>query len=528
MGAELPMGKEMQMGKGEPMEKELPIRKQTGTGNVSGAKGMPSRRKKVLCAIYVAMAFIMISLPLASMPFKLDREGYEKRALSEMPRLFGEGESALEFPSRFDTYFSENFGLRSYMITLYSGLVYNLTGDSVNDKVIAGKDGWLFFHETLDDYTNGSELGPDMINLLYRSLYLQCEYLSERGIGFIFMAAPNKNSIYGEYMPQRYRKSPSKTNLELLNECLSSGSVPFINLQELLITNKDGQQLYHRKDTHWNNYGAMLAYREIMRKTAGLVGQFGYADYEDTSYAIEKNWEGDLEAMLFPAFPGKDYQVVFDKEPTYRFIRPMRTYEDMLIETVSTVNDKRLLMFRDSFANALIPFLSDAFGYACYSRAVPFNYSLIERADPDIVIVEIAERNLPRLLDTAPLMPAPQRQGLPVNLKTTEKISAAMAIDREGQYVKIHGNIFSAEPLTGISEIYVSLFNETGRYDFEAFPVLNRQEENAGFENVSPVGFSMLLDEKGIPAGEYEIRVALKTEQGYMEPFGEGIIHSFQ
>ena len=74
----------------------------------------------------------------------------------------------------------------------------------------------------------------------------------------------------------------------------------------------------------------------------------------------------------------------------------------------------------------------------------------------------------------------------------------------------------------------MSLFNEAGRYYFEAFPVLNRQEENAGFENVSPVGFSMLLDEKGIPAGAYEIRVVLKTEQGYMEPFGEGIIHSFQ
>ena len=415
------------------------------------------------------------------------------------------------------------------MITLYSGLVYNLIGDSVNDKVIAGKDGWLFFHETLDDYMNGSGLSSDEINLLYRNLYLQCEYLTERGIGFIFMAAPNKNSIYGEYMPQRYRKSLSKTNLELLNECLSSGSVPFINLQELLIVNKDKQQLYHKKDTHWNNYGAMLAYGEIMKKASGLTGQFDYDDFVNSSYIIEKNWQGDLDAVLLPAFPGRDYQVEFDKETQYRFIRPMRTYEDMLIETESTANDKRLLMFRDSFANALIPFLSDAFGYVCYSRAVPFNYSLIDRADPDIVIVEIAERNLPRLLDTAPLMPAPLRQGLPDNFETTEKISAAMVIDREGEYVKIHGNIFSPEPLTGIREIYVSLINEAGRYYFEAFPVLNPlQEENVGFENVSPVGFSMLLDEKGIPAGEYEIRVALKTDQGYLEPFGESIIHSFQ
>ena len=67
-------------------------------------------------------------------------------------------------------------------------------------------------------------------------------------------------------------------------------------------------------------------------------------------------------------------------------------------------------MFRNSFGNALHADLAEDFGVALFSRAMPYDLSLMDDVQPDTLIVELVERNLCWLCTRPPLLPAPVRE----------------------------------------------------------------------------------------------------------------------
>ena len=77
------------------------------------------------------------------------------------------------------------------------------------------------------------------------------------------------------------------------------------------------------------------------------------------------------------------------------------------IETINSgSHEGNLLMFRDSFGNALYPFLADTFSYCAFRGWYLIGWTGFPRGF-DYVVVEIVERNLKNLAVKAPVMPAP-------------------------------------------------------------------------------------------------------------------------
>jgi hypothetical protein len=66
----------------------------------------------------------------------------------------------------------------------------------------------------------------------------------------------------------------------------------------------------------------------------------------------------------------------------------------MEIHTKNPRETGNILVFRDSFGNALYPFLAESYGGAVFSRKAPYSAALAEKYGADTVIIEIAERNL--------------------------------------------------------------------------------------------------------------------------------------
>ena len=123
-------------------------------------------------------------------------------------------------------------------------------------------------------------------------------------------------------------------------------------------------------------------------------------------------------------------------------------------------------MFRDSFGNLLHSFLADAYGQAAFSRAMPYQMSLLDQTGADTVILEIVERNLDWWATRAPIFPAPERTltGEPPQ----GEAGAELAADDDGQlagYVRIEGRLTG--PVDDDSPIYLRL----GEHLFEASPV---------------------------------------------------------
>jgi len=100
-----------------------------------------------------------------------------------------------------------------------------------------------------------------------------------------------------------------------------------------------------------------------------------------------------------------------------------KTGRTVTIGTTSSANDKSLLLYRDSFGDGLMPYLSANLGRVLYDAEFPYNYASMAAEDPDAVVIELVERNIPNLLLKAPAMPAPLTQ---CRGQLTGSLSAAM------------------------------------------------------------------------------------------------------
>ena len=225
-------------------------------------------KKNILYRLYAA-AFIGVCLvPAVMTPFVGSSSSKEKRELAAVPKLTREGKLNTEFFSQFETYFSEHFAFRQQLVDINSRLATSLLKTSPDTDVISGRDGWLFYGETADDFLNINTLSRRAINNIHHNLRLIDNYCRENGADFIFFSAPNKNSLYPEYMPPNYVETSAPGNYEMLTEALS-GERFYCDMKAALSDADSSIPLYHKTDTHWNNLGAYAGHTVLM----GMLGK---------------------------------------------------------------------------------------------------------------------------------------------------------------------------------------------------------------------------------------------------------------
>lgn len=294
------------------------------------------------------------------------------------------------FGDAFENYFAKNFAFRNRVVDVFSAIKQNVFSTG-NDQVIVGGEGFLFFDETLDNYTGQNLMTDAEISEIADSLAQLSRYAAEHGASFLFVCAPNKNTIYPQYMPSRYVQSTSDGDLDRLYDALDARGVPYLDLRPVLWQAAEQKLVYHKKDTHWNGAGAYAAYSAMMEalgRTCPDFSPFGPHTVND--------FEGDLDTLLYPGRGHYDTDEIYDLSGQYIYTSAYSTPMDMRITTRSGGQGK-LLCFRDSFANALIGYLACDFEQAVFERPIPYAADQLETFDADCVIVEIAQRNLSTL-----------------------------------------------------------------------------------------------------------------------------------
>ncbi len=412
---------------------------------------------KKLPIVYIAAVLSLCSLPVLLMPVLSESHSAEKRNLAEFPSLVEDGNLNPAFSEELDGWLTDHFALRSELITANNLLKAGLFATSDEDQVIVGKNGWLYFSETAADYIGQNQLSDEDIVHLATTLDMMNAYVEGRGGKLVFAVAPNKNTLYPDNMPAYYRRTAGETNLDRVTRQLR-GKAYFADLRQAL--ESVGEQTYHARDSHWNNRGALYAYQALL-DTAGKP----HETYAGTPWEWRRNWEGDLDAMIFPKLGLLDWQAVFRTEWTYRYTSNFHSVEDVLITTENEAADGSLLVFRDSFSNALLPFLAQSYETAKFSRATPYTLRDMETAAYDTVILEIAERNLRNLLTSAPVMPAPQREPA----REPAAVDAVLKMRTVGDYRQYYG--YLEEDVPAAASVYLRFSNGTEVRYAEAFPI---------------------------------------------------------
>lgn len=343
--------------------------------------------KKVLKTAYVIIFFLILGI-IGVMSFAKK----DNRPLKEKEVVF-EPEGYKTWSTDFDKYFSANFGFRKNFININNRIKYTLFNQSGEKNVILGNDGWLFYESALHDYMGTEVISDEDVRIIAESIKKMQDEIEAQDKKFVFTIAPNKMEIYGEDMPYYYLEDEADGNYEKLIKLLDEYNVNYVDLKSVLSDNKetDGNRIYHKLDSHWNNLGASLAYMNIMKK-AGL----SYTDYTKIKYEARQDFDGDLYEMLFPDGQEKDIQYYFDVEDNYEFTSRFMGVDDLIITTHNDNGNGSVLLFRDSFGNSLFEFFARDFENTQISRAIPYDITDID--DVDLIVVEIVERNIGNLL----------------------------------------------------------------------------------------------------------------------------------
>lgn len=417
--------------------------------------------KKNFFIAFTAMVLAACLLPLGANLLGYTAENRENRPLARAPKLINRDGLNLELPADFDDYWQDHFGLREEYVTAFHAATLAVFNDTLNEKVIAGKQDFLFYSETLNDHLGLERMSDADICRAANVLRLIGEYAQSCGAEFVFAVAPNKNTIYPEYMPDRLKRTSRSTNAQRLYAALAENGVETLDFEALLNEHKSEGLLYYQHDTHWNQRGALIAYNAIMQR---LMQGEEYASYSDAAAQDAAGYYGDLHNFVLPAEYSKLVYPEYDIQSDYLIDEGARAEQDMSFGTSSAANSKALLLYRDSFGKALIPLLSSNVGRAVYSQEFPYNLEFTAESF-DLIMIELVERNIPNLLTAAPLMCAIEKQ-LPAD---ASPVTFTAQSKQASGFVQLSGSI---SKYTSSERIFVEVLLDSGITSvYEAFPV---------------------------------------------------------
>ena len=274
-----------------------------------------------------------------------------------------------------------------------AGIISNeiLSDNIVNNVYSNGK---MLLPVNSETNTQGLKKTVDDINIISKKL---------NGTSY-FTIVPTASAVYSNIMPQIDSSGKEADNIIFASSVLDK-QIKFINIYNTLCSSDDNY-IFYRTDSLWTSEGAYYAYKRIIRK----IG-FNPTDYSDYNIIhMKSDYYGNLYDLSGINNVDYDYIDRFKSTKKTKILSVVRSddtqntsdsiyYDDFLnikgkelfyylgspcsvidIET-NVNNSKTLLIFKDSFANEMIEFLSHH-----YKHITIVDPSLISDGDMELIL----------------------------------------------------------------------------------------------------------------------------------------------
>jgi alginate O-acetyltransferase complex protein AlgJ len=331
----------------------------------------------------------------------------ENRAPARFPAFNLTIGGVRDFVAGLESYYNDHFGFRRRLIRWNNHWKHEVFNESNLPNVVTGRGGWLYYSgdDMIENCLGLTQFSPKELREWQSLLETRRDWLAKRGIRYLFVVTPNKESIYPEFLPEWMVKARPTTKLDQFFDYMKTNStVEVLDLRPLLAEAKKTSLVYMVTDTHWNYDGAFIAHQELIRTLSrqlpGLV-PLSLAAFKRTS--IQKSG-GDLARML-----GQEQTRLETEYPSFTPLPPLApltstTAPQLLpgkkwnkfMEPSFTENTNRTgtaILFRDSFAGFWVPFLGQYFGKVIYLSEENWEPAFIEKENPVVVIDELVERS---------------------------------------------------------------------------------------------------------------------------------------
>ncbi len=372
----------------------------------------PSRTEKISRSLWTILFIVALFIPVAAQitgwcPPTPDSG--EKR----IPKLFPSRPSTLAalraWPTDFDEWFKDHFGLRPWLIHLHSRLLFNALRTSPQSKVLIGKDGWLYYNgavahdgDPVSDARGINPLTPAELETWRWMFQDFADWFAARRVAFFVAIVPGRETTYPEHLPSwMTRVGPETTSERAARYFKERASFSFIDLLPPLMEAKRDALAYRFTDTHWTQFGAYRAYHALLEQMGRSLSNLTPRPESDFTFEPRIEHDGDLAGMIGLKTDIPDHQILaLPHQPPRAHLQADNDLETSdIVSTLDAPDKLRLLVIRDSFTSSLIPLISEHFRYVLYTwSTLALDMKSIQRAEPDAVLFIIGDRHLRRHL----------------------------------------------------------------------------------------------------------------------------------
>lgn len=351
-----------------------------------------NRKLNLLVAAGVSVAFLAPMLLLIA-GFANTRI-IDNRQLAPFPAFTAASVIDTKFYTGVKNYLVDRFPFRPHVIVARGHFMQNHLADFNNDRIVWGKDGWMFLREAI----RFSCHKPELVVQAVRGMTTFTEYVRGMGKDVVFMIAPNKATIYPEKVASRFAPylACEDKHRALFHAMVAkrSGTLRYIDVFAPTRAARKRWPLgvYSWFDVHWDCRGTAILGDLVLRDL-----------FADPKLKIPLVYEPEPRVSDISVVLGRPFEAEWTGCKSTAPLKAVReddnkdNYFAAFKSTAPAPADGkgRVLMIHDSFANGLrqlMPPLVPAFTmYNINNR----DFDKLARAihDADKIYVEIVERS---------------------------------------------------------------------------------------------------------------------------------------
>ena len=316
----------------------------------------------VFCIILILTMTVCLAKPASSFSES------ENRSLAQFPSFSSESLWSGEYMEDIETFSTDQFPLRNSLVALKAQF----------EKILGKKDsGGVYFAD--DDYLIEKPVSTDL-KITTANLNSLKKLDSKGTYNISLMLIPTAYEILEDKLPYG-AYTPIQNQVAILaNDSLAQTNISFIDPTQALKQHSD-EYIYFRTDHHQTAYGSYLSYKYLCEQT----GITPYSENDFTKKDLSNEFFGTMwsKAPLFNVSGDtiSIYEPKFDIDYEVKYVAEDKTstsfYEKSWLEkkdkysmffdgnhpiisiTSSNKNGKKLAVYKDSYANSILPLLAN-------------------------------------------------------------------------------------------------------------------------------------------------------------------------
>lgn len=263
-----------------------------------------------------------------------------------------------------------------------------------------------------------------MLDKIKENLDQWCDFSKKNGANFYLLIGPNKSTIYPEKMSRGLYITENDSFFDSIKKIKYTCKFTIIDVRDTLLNNKD-KKLYYKWGTHWNDLAGMLVWDRVKYEieknqpyvkwptppSVELVQRKARSN-EDSAWAWFGQTDPSVESVPEVHYSLTEKQMGVRKYTEIKIFAIGDSFLQFMTNAAKTVFPEYIAVSNDSGQIRYDEFDKNSYAWLIKAYGVSLNIDAISMYRPNVVMLEVVERNL----HTLGSLERPQSEGS-INIK---------------------------------------------------------------------------------------------------------------